>query len=133
MSGSTRRDPGPLTRPAGGAGGSGRHDKALVARQAGRRLAAERRSLGITQAQLAQAMGVTPGRVSQIERGGPATIDATARYITALGGELDLVATLGGPPVIIATTAGRDQGRESATDADHPGSGASRPARSPVG
>jgi len=91
----------------------------------------------MTQAQLARAMGVTPGRVSQIERGGPATIDATARYITALGGQLDLVASLGGPPVIIATTAGpgqagRDQGRESAAHADRPASSVSRPARTPV-
>lgn len=30
-------------------------------------------------------MGVTPGRVSQIERGEAATIDAVARYIEALG------------------------------------------------
>lgn len=91
--------------PTRGAGRSGQRDKAMLARQAGQRLAAERRSQGITQAQLAEAMGVTPGRVSQIERGGPATIDATARYITALGGELNLVASLGGSPVIIATTA----------------------------
>ena len=114
MSGTTRRQPRALTgRPVGGSG-SGRHDKAAMARQAGQRLAAERRNRGITQAQLAEAMGVTPGRVSQIERGGPATIDATARYITALGGELSLVASLGGPPVIIATTAGPDQTKDSA-------------------
>jgi hypothetical protein len=40
-------------------------------------------------------MGVTPGRVSQIERGELATIDAVARYVQALGGRLDLIATLG--------------------------------------
>lgn len=37
-------------------------------------------------------MGVTPGRVSQIERGEVSTIDAVARYVQALGGRLDLVA-----------------------------------------
>jgi len=47
-------------------------------------------------------MGVTPERVSQIERGEVATIDAIARYIEALDGWLDLVAsfadhTLTGP------------------------------------
>jgi len=31
-------------------------------------------------------MGVTPGRLAQIERGEAVTIDATARYINALGG-----------------------------------------------
>ena len=34
-------------------------------------------------------------RVSQIERGQVATIDAFARYIEALGGRLDLVASFG--------------------------------------
>jgi hypothetical protein len=37
-------------------------------------------------------MGVTPGRVSQIERGELATIDAVARCVQTLGGELDLTA-----------------------------------------
>jgi Helix-turn-helix len=41
-----------------------------MARQSGQRLAEERKRHGLTQAQLAQTMGVTPGRVSQIERGG---------------------------------------------------------------
>jgi hypothetical protein len=31
-------------------------------------------------------MGVSPGRVSQVERGELATIDAVARYVEALGG-----------------------------------------------
>jgi transcriptional regulator with XRE-family HTH domain len=37
---------------------------------------------------LAKVVGVTPGPVSQIERGKVATIDAIARYIEALGGGL---------------------------------------------
>ena len=40
-------------------------------------------------------MSVTPGRVSQIERGELATIDAVARYVEALGGRLDLIASFG--------------------------------------
>lgn len=59
---------------------------------------------GLTQAQLAQAMGVTPGRVSQIERGELATIDAVARYIEALGGRLDLIASFGDHTLTITTT-----------------------------
>lgn len=59
--------------------------KVLMAPQSGFRLAEERKRHGFTQAQLAKAKGVTPGRVSQIERGEVATIDAIARYIAALG------------------------------------------------
>jgi hypothetical protein len=40
-------------------------------------------------------MSVTPGRVSQIERGELATIDAVARYVEAPGGRLDLIASFG--------------------------------------
>jgi ribosome-binding protein aMBF1 (putative translation factor) len=63
-----------------------RRRKALMARQSGHRLTGERKRRGLTQAQLAQAMRVSPGRVSQIERGELATIDAVARYVEALGG-----------------------------------------------
>jgi transcriptional regulator with XRE-family HTH domain len=69
-----------------------------VARQSGHRLAEERKRHGLTQAQLAHAMGVSPGRVSQIERDELATVDAVARYVEALGGRLDLVASFGDPP-----------------------------------
>lgn len=40
--------------------------KTLMARQSGQRLAEERKRHDLTQAQLAEVMGVTPGRVSQI-------------------------------------------------------------------
>jgi hypothetical protein len=49
-------------------------------------------------------MGVSPGRVSQIERGELATIDAVARYIEALGGRLDLVASFGDHTLTVTTT-----------------------------
>ncbi|MGH3157576.1 MAG: helix-turn-helix transcriptional regulator [Streptosporangiaceae bacterium] len=81
-----------------------RRRKALMARQSGQRLAEERKRQGLTQAQLAQAMGVTPGRVSQIERGELATIDAVARYIEALGGRLDLIASFGDHTLTVTTT-----------------------------
>ena len=66
-----------------------RRRKVLMARQSGQRLADERKQRGLTQAQLAETMGVTPGRVSQIERGELSTIEAIARYVRALGGRLD--------------------------------------------
>ena len=42
---------------------------AIMAGQWGHQLAEQRKRLGITQAGLAEIMGVTPGRVSQIEHG----------------------------------------------------------------
>jgi hypothetical protein len=40
-------------------------------------------------------MGVTVGRVSQIENGELAGIDVLDRYVSALGGSLHLVASFG--------------------------------------
>lgn len=56
----------------------------------GYRLAEERKRRGLTQAQLAGIMRLTPGRVSQIERGEVSTPDAIVRYVEALGGRLDV-------------------------------------------
>jgi len=53
-------------------------------------------------------MGVTPERVSQIERGEVATIDAIARYIEALDGWLDLVASFADHTLTVATTEEHD-------------------------
>jgi transcriptional regulator with XRE-family HTH domain len=89
---------------AGGQGEALRRRKAAMARQSGQRLAEERKRHGLSQAQLAQAMGVSPGRVSQIERGELSTIDAVARYIDALGGRLDLIASFGDHTFTVTTT-----------------------------
>ena len=75
-----------------------------MARQSGYRLAEERKRHGLTQAQLAEAMGVTPGRVSQIERGEVSTVEALARYIQALGGRLDLIAKFADHTLTVTTT-----------------------------
>jgi DNA-binding XRE family transcriptional regulator len=69
---------------------------AIMAEQWGYQLAEQRKRLGFTQAGLAQIMGVTPGRVSQIEHGEVSTVEALASYIAALGGKLELVADIGG-------------------------------------
>ena len=66
-----------------------------MAEQWGYQLAAERKRLGFTQAGLAELMGVSPGRISQIERGEVATVEAIASYVMALGGTLQLVVDLG--------------------------------------
>jgi transcriptional regulator with XRE-family HTH domain len=59
-----------------------------MAQVIGRRLAELRRARGLTQAQVAERMGVTKGRVSQIERGHLSGHDVLARYAAALGGRL---------------------------------------------
>jgi hypothetical protein len=57
-----------------------------------------------TKWELAETMGVTPGRVSQIERGELSTIEAIARYVQALGGRLDLVANFADHTLTVTTT-----------------------------
>ncbi len=59
------------------------------------RLADMRKRRGLTQRQVAQAMDVTVGRVSQIENGELAGIDVLDRYVNALGGLLEIVANFG--------------------------------------
>ena len=88
----------------GGAEEVERRRKVLMARQSGYRLAEERKRSGLTQAQLARTMGVSPGRVSQIERGELSTIEAIARYVEALGGRLDLVANFADHTLTVTTT-----------------------------
>lgn len=54
----------------------------------GRRLAEVRRARGLTQQQVADNMGVTKGRVSQIEQGKVSGQEVLARFAAALGGKL---------------------------------------------
>jgi DNA-binding XRE family transcriptional regulator len=61
------------------------------------RLGEFRRELGMTQAEVAAAMGVSQRRVSQIERGdlGVTQLDTIRSYISALGGEVEIMARVG--------------------------------------
>ena len=62
----------------------------------GHELASLRKAQGLTQTQVAEAMGVTQGRVSQIEHGQAGLDTATmAAYLQAIGGELTILATIG--------------------------------------
>jgi DNA-binding XRE family transcriptional regulator len=83
MSSYTKWDRAAYIERAGGEEEAEGRRKVLMARQSGQRLAEERKRHGLTQAQLAQTMGVTPGRVSQIERGELATIDAVTSLATS--------------------------------------------------
>lgn len=60
----------------------------LLATVVGHRLAAVRHARGLTQQQVAERMGVTKGRVSQIEQGKISGQEVLARYAAALGGRL---------------------------------------------
>ena len=60
----------------------------MLAEVVGHRLAEIRRARGLTQQQVADRMGVSKGRISQIERGKISGQDVLARYATALGGHL---------------------------------------------
>jgi DNA-binding XRE family transcriptional regulator len=60
----------------------------LLAQVVGHRLAEVRRARGFTQQQVAERMGITKGRVSQIEQGRISGQDVVARFAAALGGRL---------------------------------------------
>ncbi|MDA8322888.1 MAG: helix-turn-helix domain-containing protein [Actinomycetota bacterium] len=61
----------------------------------GQYLTEMRKSAGLTQAEVAQAMGVSQQRVSAIENGAVAELATLADYIRALGGELKIIADFG--------------------------------------
>jgi len=104
MSGYTKWDRAGYIERVGGPEEAERRRKQLMARQTGYRLAEERKRQGLTQAQLAEVIGATPGPVSQIERGELATIEAVARYVEALGGRLDLIASFGDHTLTVIAT-----------------------------
>jgi DNA-binding XRE family transcriptional regulator len=61
----------------------------------GHQLAEIRKAAGLAQAQVAETLGVSQARISKIEHGEISGIDVIRAYITALGGTLDIVVTLG--------------------------------------
>ena len=81
-----------------GAGGEEAITEARHRNQAyidGHRLAERRKALGLTQAEVAERMSVTKSRVSQVERGEVSTIEAVARYVQAIGGQIQISAVFG--------------------------------------
>ncbi|THV42286.1 helix-turn-helix domain-containing protein [Glycomyces buryatensis] len=73
---------------AGGAAAFEEGKRRILAEAQGFRLAELRRARGLTQLQIADRMGVTKGRVSQIEKGSISGQETLARYAEALGGHL---------------------------------------------
>ncbi|MEU6740632.1 helix-turn-helix domain-containing protein [Streptosporangium sandarakinum] len=92
------RESGHLERAVETAGGPERFEagaRRLEDEARAWRLAEMRRRRGFTQDQVAERMGVSVGRVSQIEKGDVSTRDVLDRYVTALGGTLTLIADFG--------------------------------------
>lgn len=54
-----------------------------------------RHDAGLTQAEVAEAMGVSQQRVSAIESGSVSSLATLAEYVRALGGELKVIADFG--------------------------------------
>ncbi|MEB3964095.1 helix-turn-helix domain-containing protein [Streptomyces kunmingensis] len=67
------------------------------------RLTDIRKRQHVTQVHLAKLIGVTRGRISQIENGGleRAEVETLAAYVTALGGRLKLVAGFGDESLVL--------------------------------
>ena len=90
MSGYTRRQDirAEYVERAGGEDAVEAGKQELLSVVLGHRLAEVRRARGLTQQQVAERMGVTKGRVSQIEQGKISGQDVLARFAEALGGRL---------------------------------------------
>jgi DNA-binding XRE family transcriptional regulator len=61
----------------------------------GHQLAEMRTTAGMTQAEVADALGVSQARISKIEHGEVSGIDVVRAYVAALGGNIDVVARIG--------------------------------------
>jgi transcriptional regulator with XRE-family HTH domain len=71
-----------------------RNGPTLVAAN-GAQLAEIRKQLGLTQIRLSAATGLSRDSISQIECGRPVALDVLRRYVTGLGGHVDVVARIG--------------------------------------
>lgn len=78
-----------------------REEGAAIAREGreayvrGHQLAEKRKAAGRTQAELAEAVGVSQTRTSKIEHGEVSGIDIVRAYVAALGGTVDVADTVG--------------------------------------
>ncbi len=73
-----------------------------LARIRGNELAGLRRAAGLTQADVAAALGVSQARVSQIEHGRVDSLDVLRAYAAALGGEVSVIVRRGDVTVKVA-------------------------------
>lgn len=85
-------DPRTAQEQAAGKSAAGERREAYVR---GHQLAEMRTAAGVTQAELADSLGVSQARISKIEHGEISGIDIVRAYVAGLGGSIDIVATLG--------------------------------------
>jgi DNA-binding XRE family transcriptional regulator len=85
-------DPRPSEEQAAGKAAARERREAYVR---GHQLAEMRTTAGMTQAELADVLGVSQARISKIEHGEISGIDIVRAYVAALGGSIDVVARLG--------------------------------------
>jgi DNA-binding XRE family transcriptional regulator len=85
-------DPRSLAEQAAGKAVARERQEAYIR---GQQLAEMRQAAEITQADLAASLGVSQARVSKIEHGENSGIDVVRAYIAALGGHLDVIASVG--------------------------------------
>lgn len=64
-------------------------------------LATLRRLRGMSQVQLAEAMGIDQSRVSRIERGDEPALSSIRRYVEGLGGRLEVRAVFDDQDVLL--------------------------------
>ena len=88
------RDADPRTAEEQAAGKAAARER-REAYMRGHQLAEMRAEAGMTQAELAVALGVSQARISKIEHGEISGIDVVRAYVAALGGSVDVVARLG--------------------------------------
>jgi DNA-binding XRE family transcriptional regulator len=74
----------------------------MLASVSGAQLAEIRKQLGMTQAQLAEAAGLSQARISQIENGTVTNLETLRAYVAGLGGHLDVVARIGNIHLTVA-------------------------------
>ncbi|MEU4559188.1 helix-turn-helix transcriptional regulator [Actinoplanes sp. NPDC023936] len=99
------RETGHLERAVSTAGGLEAFEDgvgAMLDEARGWRLVELRKRREMTQEQVAERMGVSVARVSQIEAGSVSTQEVLARYIEALGGTLKLIADFGDEQLKVA-------------------------------
>jgi DNA-binding XRE family transcriptional regulator len=106
MSGTKRwRDTDHLDRAMETAGGREAFESGvaeMLDQARGWRLTELRKRRDMTQEQVAARMGISVARVSQIEAGDVSTQEVLARYISALGGTLRLIADFGDEQLKVA-------------------------------
>jgi transcriptional regulator with XRE-family HTH domain len=71
------------------------NERAVAAEKLRLRLAMLREQRGTSQVELAEVLGTSQSNVSQLERSNDQMLSSIARYVHALGGELELVARFG--------------------------------------